>query len=101
MTTETYSEIGVNRPSIPKDPNAVLDYTFDWTDWLDLVSDTISTKTVTGSGVTIDSSNQVGGLVTAWVSGGTADTTATVTCKIVTTGGRTEERTIYLLVRER
>jgi hypothetical protein len=102
MTTETYSEIGTNRPSIPKDPNAVLDYTFDWTDWLALVSDTISTVTVTGAGgVTIQSSTQVGALVTAWVSGGVASTVASVTCRIVTAGGRTEERTIYLLVQER
>jgi hypothetical protein len=101
MTTETYSEIGQNRPSIPKDPEAVLDYTFDWTDWLAGISDTISTKTIVGTGVTIDSSVQVGALVSVWVSGGTAGEVATVECKIVTTGGRTDERKIYLIVEER
>lgn len=101
MTTETYSQIGVKRPSIRKDPDAVLDYTFDWSDWLEGVSDSISTASVTASGATVESSSHANGLVTAWVSGGTDGTTASVTCRIVTADGRTEDRTIYLIVEAR
>lgn len=101
MTTETFSLIGQHRPSILKDPEAVLDYTFDWTDWLEGISDTISSRTVTGTGVTVDSSAQVGPLVAVWCSGGTPGTVARIECKIVTAGGRTDERTIYLLIQER
>lgn len=99
--TDTYSEIGIYRPSIPKDPDAVLEYTFDWTDWLALVSDSIASYTVTVSSATKESDVRVGALVTAWVSGGTAGTVASILCRIVTVGGRTEDRTIYLLVQER
>lgn len=102
--TDTYSEIGVYRPSIPKDPDAALEYTFDWTDWLAEVSDTIDSYTLTVSGVTKTSDARVGARVTVWVSGGTVNALAapaSIACRIVTAGGRTEDRTIYLLIRER
>ena len=83
-----------------KDPDAVLDYAFDWSSWL-ASGETISTKTLTGSGVTVDSSSESEGVVTAWISGGTAGQTATVACKIVTSASRTDERTIKLKIQER
>ena len=83
-----------------KDPDAVLDYAFDWSSWL-ASGETISTETLTGSGVTVDSSSESDGVVTAWISGGTAGQTATVACKIVTSASRTDERTIKLKIQER
>ena len=83
-----------------KDPEAVLDYAFDWSSWL-ASGETISTETLTGSGVTVDSSSESDGVVTAWISGGTAGQTATVACKIVTSASRTDERTIKLKIQER
>lgn len=97
--TDTYSELGANRPSILKDPDAVLDYSFDWTDWL--AGDTISSYTVTVSGVTKNSDARVGAVVTTWLSGGTLGQIASATCGIVTAGARTENRTIYLRIRQR
>jgi hypothetical protein len=44
----------------PKAPGAVLDYTFDFTAFLQ-AGETISSKTVSGAGVTVDSSAIVGG----------------------------------------
>lgn len=83
-----------------KDPNAVLDYTFDWSAWLG--TDTIASKTVTvPTGITLDSSSFTTTAVTAWLSGGTAGTTYTVSCKIVTAGSRTDERSIEVQVKER
>jgi len=84
-----------------KDPDAVLDYAFDWTDWL-ADSETISSHTVTvPSGLTKDSDSESDGVVTAWLSGGTAGTSYDVACKIVTSDGRTDERTIKVLVVQR
>lgn len=85
-----------------KDPDAVLDYPFDWaTDWL-ADSETISTHTVTATtGITVDSDSETGGVVTVWLSGGEAGTTYTVACKIVTNQGRIDERTITVRVAER
>lgn len=95
-----------------KDPSAVLDYKFDWkaltngsgtSDWL-ASSETISTKTITAStGITVDSSSltDTNTSVTVWLSGGTAGSDYTVACKIVTSAGRTDERTITIQCRDR
>lgn len=84
-----------------KDPNAVLDYEFDWSVWLD-VGETISSHTVTVTGgIVKDSSANSTTAVTAWISGGTAGTDGTVSCRIVTSAGRTDDRTITLRLQER
>ncbi len=88
-------------PVIDKDPDAVLDYTIDWTAWFADVSDSISDKTVTGNGVTVDTSSNTSNTVTAWVSGGVVGQMPSVTVQIVTSGGRTDDRTIYFNIRQR
>ena len=91
MTEEIYT----------KDPDSVLDYAFDWNTWLG-ASETISSHVVTAdSGLTKDSDSESGGIVTAWLSGGTAGTSYNVACKIVTSDSRTEERSITVLGQER
>ena len=83
-----------------KDPDAVLDYAIDWSRWLG--SDTIQTSTWTvPSGLTEVSSEHTSTTVTIWLSGGTAGQTYTVTNRIVTAGGRTDERSIYIRVEQR
>lgn len=82
------------------DPDAVLDFTFDWTAWL-ADGETIDTHAIEPTdGITVDSSNIDGGLVVAWVSGATG-TRQKLTCRITTDQGRTDDRTITLNVRER
>lgn len=88
-------------PVIDKDPDAALDYTIDWTAWLADVSDSISTKTVTGNGVTIDTSSNTSNTVTAMVSGGVVGQMPSITVHIVTSGGREDDRTIYFNIKER
>ena len=88
-----------------KDPEAVLDYTFDWNDttdpWL-ATGETISSYTVTvPTGITKDSDSHASGVITVWLSGGTAGTTYRVECKIVTSAGRTDERSTWIKVSER
>jgi hypothetical protein len=100
-----------------KDPQAVLDYKFDWkpltngsgdTDWLD------TAETITSATITISPSVAVTGLildsqaltdtstsVTIWLSSGTDYTDYTVACKIVTNALRTDERSIVIKVRNR
>ena len=86
---------------IPKDPDAVLDYAFDWTEWLE-DGDTISSHTVTvDTGITKDSDNESSGTVTTWLSGGIAGTDYTIACKITTSAGRTDERSIVIHCEER
>ena len=84
-----------------KDPSAVLDYVFDWTEWL-ATGETITDHTITpDTGITVDSSTEDTGKVTVWLSGGTAGINYKVACLITTTEGRTDERTIWIKVVDR
>ena len=95
-----------------KDPDSVLDYKFDWkaltngtgaSDWLGS-GETISSHTITAdTGITVDSSAETDTdtSVTVWLSGGTAGTSYNVACKIVTSGSRTDERTMVVMVQAR
>jgi len=88
--------------SFKKDPDAVLDYTVDWTDWLLPALDTISTVTwVPDTGLTVGTTSKTASTATAFVSGGTAGQTLKLTCRITTTGGRTDDRTITLKIVDR
>ena len=84
-----------------KDPDAVLDYNFDWSSWLDDTPETISSHTITvESGLTKDSDSESSGIVTAWLSGGTAGQRYKVECEITTSESRTDERTMIIVVQE-
>ena len=84
-----------------KDPDAILDYAFDWTDWLE-AGETISSQTITvAAGITKDSDSESSGIVTIWLSGGTDGTDYIVACKITTNLSRTDERSIIIHCIER
>jgi hypothetical protein len=84
-----------------KDPSAVLDYQWDWAAWL-TGGETIASCTVTvPTGITLDTVGHAPNgytstttTVTAWLTGGTDGTTYTITCQIVTSAARTDERSI-------
>jgi hypothetical protein len=84
-----------------KDPNAVLDYQWDWTDWLP-AGDTITTANVsiTSGDVTLNSQSNTTTAVTAWISAGTAGTEATLVARVTTAQGRTDDRTIGLKIQQ-
>ena len=87
--------------SVKKDPQAVLDYGFDWSDWL-AVGETVSTSSwAVEAGITKDSDTNDSTTTTIWLSGGTAGEDYTVTNTIVTSASRTDERSIIVFVRER
>lgn len=92
----------------PKDPDAVLPYLWDWSDWLANENDTLDTVTVTVTApdgdttpVTVDTFTNTSTTVTAWLSGGTADKKYRVTCHVVTDGGREDDRSTTVPVKER
>ena len=83
-----------------KDPDAVLDYEFDWSAWLG--TDTIATHTVTApAGLTVDSTEATTTTVTMWLSGGTDGASYAVTCHIVTAAGREDDRTATITMQSR
>lgn len=107
----------------PKDPNSVEPYFFVWCsengvntgaaiDTGELQGATISSYTVTvvTSGITKDSDNKaavtihgvsyaINTVVTVWLSGGTAETDYDILCRIVTSDGRTLDKTMTIRVR--
>jgi len=84
-----------------KDPDAVLDYTVDWSSWLES-GETISSHTITvPTGITKDSDSELSGVVTIWLSGGVDGTNYIVACEITTSLSRVDERSILIRCRER
>ncbi len=89
-----------------KDPQAVLDYTIDWNDGYLTTGETISTGTtnsvwaVSSSGITIDSEGQTTTTTTLTLSGGTHGVMYKATNRVKTSGGRTDDRTVYVKIWE-
>ena len=84
-----------------KDPDATLDWRFDWTDWLD-DGETITTSVMTVSaGLVKESDSHSASSATVWVSGGSPGTPYSVANKITTSAGRIDERTITIRVTNR
>lgn len=83
-----------------KDPEAVLDYTIDWSAWLD--DDTIVTSTWdVESGIVDDSDSNTATTTTIWLSGGTLDTNYSLTNHIVTAADREDDRTIEVYISDK
>lgn len=117
MAVDTFSVANTNpaKPIIVKDPDAILDYLWDWTEWLagnfDLVgSPTVETDVITsfevfavGSPAPIEVGTlaQQGGLIVAFLAGGDLGQMHQVTCRVHTAGGRTDDRSIWLKIRTR
>lgn len=95
----------------PKDPEAVLDYKFDWapldnntglSNWLSDGEKIVSYLVTVPEGLTKVSDNLADNdtSVVVWLSGGTSGVDYPVECRI-TTATRTDERSVILPVRER
>lgn len=84
-----------------KDPHAVLDYVFDWSNWL-ASGETISTSAITvESGITKDSESNTSTTAKVWLSGGTEGVRYTITSRITTNQGRTDDRSAIVRVSNR
>lgn len=88
-----------------KDPNSVLPFSCDWSAWLTNEADTAASVAWTvPAGLTQEVSpapSLTDGKATVWLSGGTAGVEYDVTCRMTTTGGRIDDRTMRIAVRER
>ena len=90
-----------------KDPDATLDFGFDWgTKWLQTGETLSSSAWAADSGLTIESSPDPTTIIddtttAAWVSGGTAGASYILTNTVVTSAGRTDERSFRIHIVER
>jgi len=88
-------------PIFLKDPTSVLDYAFDWADWLP-PGDAISGSPVITipAGITLDAAPIVNGTqVVYWLSGATVGVYYSIDCTIMTVDGRTDSRSIQIRCR--
>lgn len=85
------------------DPQAVLNYGIDWTDWLPTDA-AISTSTWVAVGGTVEHSTHADGIAYVWVSSGVVGSTITLTNHITLDTAPIaleDERTLILTVKDR
>ena len=90
---------------VKKDPNADLDYGFDWTAWLG-AADTITDSTwvvPVASGLTTHSPSisTDGKVTTVWLKSGNAGGVHSATNHIKTAAGREDERSLRVTIVDR
>lgn len=84
-----------------QDPDEVLDYTIDWSEWL-ASGDTIVAATATGpTGITVGQTVFTINEVTIWVQGGIAGTSYDIEIHVTTNGGRQGDRTITIQIKDK
>lgn len=93
------------RTVIDRDPDSVLDYSADFTEWLAASADSLASVVAIVDGVTVAPARPApavsGALATVWIAGGAldAETMPSLTFRVTTAGGRTEDRTLYFRMK--
>ena len=88
-------------PTFLKDPDATLDFGFDWNEWLASTETILTAVWTVPSGITKSSQIETDGYTTVWLSSGTVNTDYNLTCRITTSDGRIDDRTMTIKVRSR
>ena len=84
-----------------KDPDAKLDWIFDWSSWLQ-PGETISTSEfIVSAGLTVTASSNTTISATVWLSGGQTGQVYQVTNRITTNQDRIDDRSIRIRVVNR
>ena len=86
---------------VVKDPDSLLDFVVDWESWLPSDDYIVSAAASVQSGLTLHTQTYTSSQHAIWVLGGTVGQEYTVTSRIETNGGRIDERTFRIQVRER
>lgn len=86
---------------VVKDPDSRLDFVVDWSSWLPSDDFIASAAASVQSGLTLHTQTYTSTQHAIWVSGGTVGTEYNVTSRIETNGGRIDERSFKIQVRER
>lgn len=86
-----------------KDPQAKLDYGWDWSAWLGTDTISTSTWTVDPAGPVLSNATHDGTKTTVWIAGGVSGSTYTLTNHVLTnsTPAREDDRSFKLKVKER
>ena len=98
----------VDGSPVSKQPNEVLDYDIDCSEWLapgdylDILTPAVVSVTPTGSvgNLTVSSSSMTTTVLKLWLTSGVAGTKYKVQARVSTTGGRVKEFEMYVKVKE-
>jgi hypothetical protein len=83
-----------------KDPDAVLDYSVDWEDWLPAGERIESSSWIVPAAISIVAEQVTATKATAVVGGGVSGERYSLVNRIVTSTGKQQDRTILLTIRE-
>jgi hypothetical protein len=84
-----------------KDPDAKLDYGFDWSDWLASGETIITSTWAVPLGLTKVSDSFSTTATTVWVTDGTVGEAHVITNHITTSAGREDDRSHTLKIKDR
>lgn len=84
-----------------KDPDATLDWIFDWSSWLQAGETISSSEFIVSAGLTVGVTSNTTISATVWLSGGSTGQVYQVTNRITTNQGRTDDRSIRIRVVNR
>lgn len=84
-----------------KDPDELLDYKFDWSDWLDQTDIIVSARGSAVPGITKSFEAFTTLDHTIWLGAGTVNNEYNITSSVMTQAGRTAKRTIIIRVENR
>lgn len=102
----TFTTTNPAKPTIVKDPDAILDYSWDFSNVID-DGDSIATVEFIvddpESGLVVVNQTLQGNVGVAWLSGGVPGQTWGVTCRYHTasTPARVDDRTLYFSIKDR
>jgi hypothetical protein len=79
-----------------KDPDATLDWIFDWNDWLGETEIITAVEFIVDPGITVTQNSKTTKTATVWLAGGTEGEVYRVTCRITSSEGRIDDRSFTL-----
>ncbi len=91
----------INPPTYDQDPDDVLDYYYNWVDWLadgEVITSSVFTA---GPGITIQSQSNTTQTTTVWIKGGEIGQTYRITNRVQFTTGRQVDRSINIRITDR
>lgn len=91
----SFAHRGRHIPAAPgKDPGDNIDYVADWTRFLDDGETLSSSSWIVQEGISVSSTHLNSPFATVWLRGGDAGVTYRITNRVITSGGRTAERSM-------
>jgi hypothetical protein len=84
-----------------KDPDATLDWIFDWTLWLGEFEVITDAEFIVDPGLIVNFTSHTTKTATVWLAGGSESQVYNVTCRITSSDGRIDDRSFTLRCTQR